>query len=246
MRLREFNGNDRNKSFLDIFLFEVRSVLFKESPITSKLVDDLHKTALKTACMSTAIDGVDVVNEGESFFVVGAAILERDLNDVGNIANVFFPCCFISEIYFAVCVLCLKVNDILIDNTVLTFRYLLNESRNAALIVIAFLPWNAIVVLISLIGEVNHKPTVKERKLLKATTKHAVFKHSGFKHACIRVEGNGCSSVLLWRFSDNLHLFRDMTTRELNVRNLAITTHFRNHLVRERVNDGHANAMKTA
>ncbi len=80
LRLRELDRDDDDQAFAHVVAGEVFLDVFEEAERLADGVDGAGERGLEAGEMGAAVDGVDVVGEGEDGLGVGVVVLERDLH----------------------------------------------------------------------------------------------------------------------------------------------------------------------
>ncbi len=80
MRLRELHADDDDETFADVIAAEVFLDVLEEAERLAGGVDGAGERGLEAGEVRAAINGVDVVGEGEDRLGVGVVVLQRNLH----------------------------------------------------------------------------------------------------------------------------------------------------------------------
>ena len=97
---------------------------------------------------------------------------------------------------------------------------------------------------LALVGEDDLEVLVEERGLLQVVVQGVEVVDRGLEDGVVRPEGDGGAGGL--RLADLGHLLGGLAARELHLDDLAVTLDLRDELLRERVDDGDADAVQAA
>ena len=80
LRLRQLDADDRDEAFANVVSGEVFLHVFEEAELLAGVVDGAGERGLESGQVRAAVDGVDVVGEGEDRLGVAVVVLKRDLH----------------------------------------------------------------------------------------------------------------------------------------------------------------------
>ena len=80
LRLRQLDADHSHQAFADIISGEILFQVFEETHLLTGCVDGARERCAKAGKMCSAIDGIDVVREGEDGLRIAVVILHRDFH----------------------------------------------------------------------------------------------------------------------------------------------------------------------